>query len=268
LGGTSLVTLGISQNWDYVTNVLPSHALSELGSDAQLSLSVVLHALGASDRLAVIGGEVCYVFAALMGIAVAGSLSRRFDDGAFVVVVPGAMAVIGGVFMHVTQVSAAIPLALLLLSYTSPKRSLQMPAVILVLLSVPWWSLATPMALGTVTGCLLAAVVVACLVSQLSQNSLLAFALGASVFIGGTQIAHWYSLSNESFVPPEPLRISIDSRYAEASWAWENARYFSTGSLPAWLLRLPTWGGLLLLAGLSCAKAASPEVRKAQAVAA
>lgn len=250
LGCIAAATLGMGQNLEYLLAVLPAHAVSEIGSDAQLSASVLAHAFGASDALAVRVGEGSYAIAFVAGIYAAAALQRRYRDAAFLVLVPAAAAVIGGVFIHVTEVVAALPFALTLLRY-EPQNALVRACI--VLLAVPWWSLATPMVLGTQTGCILAAFVATFLIWQIYGRPLAALCVGLLVFTMSGLVTHWYSDVNAAFIPPHMPLPAIDGKYPEAGWAWENARYFSTGALPAWLLRLPTWCGLLALGAVAMA---------------
>lgn len=259
----SFAALGLERNVEYVTAVLPAHALSEIGSDAQLSLSAVLHALGLSDGVALRIGTLSYIALTVAATFLARSLRARFADNAFLVAVPAALSVIGGVFMHVTEIVLAIPLLLLLLKQPAIQR---IPLVIaLALLAVPWWSLATPMLLGASTGTLLAAVTVAYLVWYYSNaNAGVALLAGIATAFSVTALLQWHHVMSppHSLVHP-PLAV-VSSKYPETGWAWFNLVYMSTGSAPTWLLRSLTWIGLLLVASASYAIAA-PKRRIARA---
>jgi hypothetical protein len=237
------MTLGLHQNIEYLTSVLPAHALSEIRSDAQLSLAAVAYALGMRDGAAMRLGTVSFFAVTLAAVPLARVLARRFDDAAFVVAVPAALAVLGGVFMHVTELVAAVPLALLLVQRTASRR---WPAMLaLLLLAVPWWSLATPLLLGSVTGVLLSAVTVFYLVFAFAPSRPLiaaAVAVCAAVTVG--LILRWHDVTAVhtalSSVPDGIAR----SPYPETEWKWFNDTYMATGSAPSWLLRCASWAGL------------------------
>jgi hypothetical protein len=246
LAAASIFVLGPLANIEYVSTVLPAHALSELSSDAQLSMSVVVHALGFSSDAALRVGTLSFIAFATAGCIIAGALARKLGDYAFVVAVPAAFSVIGGVFIHVTDVAVAIPLVLLLLERNSAYRPVLVAA--LVLLSVPWWSLATPMLLGAMAGFAFASITATFLLWTYSARALTVFIGGVAAFALSMVVVLWYATSSDAITPIHFVTTSINPRYPEASWAIENARYLSTNAIPAWLLRIPTWTGLLLTA--------------------
>lgn len=259
LGMISLAAVGISANAEYLWAVLPAHALSEIGSDAQLSLTAVLHALGAPDAAALRAGTLSYVLIGIASAFGAKPMAKKFGDSAFVVAVPAAFAVLGGVFMHVTDLAAAVPLVFLLLSHSSAVRAVSTQA--LVLIAIPWWLLATPMLLGR-TGFSLAAITVTYLIWNYDRRSApFAFAAGLAVFFGASELVHWYAAASSAIVPVHGAGVRISSAYPEASWGWFNARLASTGVAASWLLRIPSWLGLLLLAYacLKCTRTRSAE---------
>lgn len=243
----SAAFLGVHGNLEYVLAVLPAHALSEIGSDAQLSLTAVLHALGVSDAIAVRTGSIAFAVATIAGVVFAGKAARRFNNAAFIPALPPAFAVMGGVFMHVTEVAAAIPLALLLVAHMPRLRPLLGWA--LILLAVPWWSLATPMLFGTSTGVMLAAVTVCYLSYCYTERGLLAAACVA-VLAGAatTLVLRWHDATAVHALVTSTPQAFLTAPYPEASWKWFNDEYMSTNSAASWLLRAGSWAGLLLLA--------------------
>jgi hypothetical protein len=128
----SLALGGIALNLEYFARALPAHALSELGSVIQFSLSSMLHNFGMTDRVALAIGSLQYALFIPAGIWLAHSLRR--DIPAVVVLVPMALAVTGGTYIHLSQVVAVLPLAFVIATYT---RSWIAWAGI-VLLTVPW----------------------------------------------------------------------------------------------------------------------------------
>lgn len=259
LAALAIATIGVQGNIEYAFAVLPAHALSEIGSDAQLGIAAVLHAVGMPAAGAVRAASVLFAAFAGTGLLLAGTLARRFRDDAFVVAVPAAIAVTFGVFMHVTEVAAALPLALLLRSHGAANRSLLTGAI--VLLAVPWWSLATPMLFGSATGTLLAAVTVFFLVYNLQEQRAATAACIALAAAGAlTLLLRWHDASAVHGAFAHVPQALLRAPYPEASWRWFNDAYMSTGSAPSWGLRAASWIGL----GLTGAAAIRP-VRKALA---
>jgi hypothetical protein len=260
----SVGVLGFAQNVEYVAKVLPAHALSEIGFDVQLSLSVVLHGLGLSDNVALRLGAASYIAMLVIAAYVARALAQRFSDNAFIVAVPAAFAVVGGVFMHVTEVAAAIPLVFLLQSHiVSSQRALP---VALALLAVPWASLPTPVFSSVMVGAALAATAVTYVIWEYCGNSAVVAAFsGAAAFAFAFAVAQWYVLQSNAFLPDQ-LRVSIPAMYPEASWSWFVQRYLSTATSSAWLLRVPTWAGLTLLASLALSQCFHKSSRVVQPV--
>lgn len=246
LAGVSIAMLGLAQNVQYVASVLPAHALSEIGSDAQLSLSAILHGLGMGDAAALKAGTVSFALITLLALAAAPMLARRFGDPAFIVAVPSALAVTGGVFMHVTEIAAALPLALLLIRYARAER--RIAVIALLLLAVPWWSLATPMLFGTATGVVLTGIALFYLIHQyVHVRPIGALALAILAGAGVSAVLRWHDMNAiHTALHAAPAAI-LGAVYPEASWKWFNDAYMSTGSGAAWLLRVATWMGLCLV---------------------
>ena len=110
----ALIAVGPHVLGSYFTSVLPVHALSELDNLGQDSLTTILHHLGLADGPAIHIGGLQYAVFAIVGIVFSGRLLRREHDASWAVVVPAAFAMIGGEFVHLSEVSMAIPLAAVL----------------------------------------------------------------------------------------------------------------------------------------------------------
>jgi hypothetical protein len=229
---------GLTQTIAYVTAVLPAHALAEVSRDNQYSLSTVLAALGVSDTSAVLAGSLSYAAMTALGVAVAVRLARRYDNVAFAALVPPAFALIGGTFVHTEAIAAAVPACLLAYSYAPAQRAWLFAA--LLLLAVPWM-MASSAALFLAP---LFPVAYIAYALWRERTIALAAAVGSLALIAGLfAIAQMpvHALAHPHVYPP------IDPKLAEASW-----RQFVLGNVtnrPAmWLLRLPTWIGLIALA--------------------
>lgn len=243
LAALSLVALGFPTNLEYFTSVLPAHALSEVARDTQFSLTAVLATLGAPQLLAVRAGMLWYALMIGIGVTVAGVLAKKTANYALLACVPPAFAVFGGTFIHITQMAAALPAAVLLPVYTQSKsRALAVAA--LLLLAVPWlWAVAPTLILAPF-------VPVAYLAWQYwarnARITLLA-AIAAALLLWG--------LSSLAAGAPHALHglhggaPAIDPRFAEAGWSAFTQKS-TTNTIAAWMLRIPTWGGLALVLAL------------------
>jgi hypothetical protein len=238
---------GLHTAVSYVTTVLPEHARSEIGSTAQYGLTWILHGVGASDSVAVTGGELSYAVMVLLGVLVAGQMLRRTADTAYVMLIPPAFAMLGGTFVHLTQIMIAIAPALLLYDRSRGPARLALGAAAL-LLAFPWaWILGQPplMAVFAIGAAGLAATA---LDADASVCLRVAF---ASVLIGGAIVVAGFHFG--AGVPAHVHGIAGASQgLAQAGWG-EYIRSQRSSSGPVWwIAKAPTWVGLILLP-LSCA---------------
>jgi hypothetical protein len=231
--------------FSYVRDVLPAHARAEIGSTAQYGMTWILHGLHASDKAAIAGGEVSYAIMTLLGILAARAFMVHSRDLAYAVLIPPAFAVLGGTFMHYTQIMVAIPAALLLLQNASG-RARRMFAAALLLLAVPWtWALGEPPLI--VLYALLAAAIAA-LVLRWNAAQTLRTSLGAALTTGVILIAgaHFGSGLHHA------RDLTLQGGLAQASWQAFVQSQRASSSVVWWIAKAPTWLGLLLLT-LGCA---------------
>lgn len=140
----SFVAVSPAVVFEYVARVLPAHARSEVGGfGAQYSLTSLLFALGVGADGAVRAGEISYVLTTFVGLYCTKRMSQDHGDVAYVVLLPAAFATFGGVFIHIHQMAAALPAALLLYAQLGRygRRSAVL-AMAVVLLAIPWESIA------------------------------------------------------------------------------------------------------------------------------
>lgn len=237
LGAGSLVTSGLLRSIAYVTAVLPAHALAEVSRDNQYSLSTVVAALGVPDAQAAALGTISYIVAALIGIVVGNRLARDYHDPAFVLLVPPAFTVLGGSFVHTGEIAIAAPACLLLFMRAERHRRLLLTA--LVLLAVPWM-------LATSAASFLAPLFPVAVLVYILGGRDRTLALGAAV-VSLVVIAALFLTALHSpthFVTQGVARPPIDPRLAETTWR-DFVLGNSTNRLATWLLRLPTWIGLI-----------------------
>lgn len=119
-------------NAEYLTSYLPAHAFSELGYVAQFGLSSMLHNFGVPDSAALAIGSAQYALFIIAGICLARSLRREIP--AMTVLVPMALAVTGGPYIHITQIAGVLPLAFVTASVTRSRVAWAGIA----LLTMPW----------------------------------------------------------------------------------------------------------------------------------
>ena len=245
LAGLSLLGGGVAHNVAYVTSVIPAHALSEISRDNQYSLSSVIAAFGVPDASAAFVGSVSYVVMAALGIVVGLRLARHFGDPALAIFVPPAFALLGGTFVHTAEIAAAVPACVALCTRAPVYRGWIVAA--LVLLAVPWM-------MATSAALFLAPIFPAAYLTYAfwhrDRKLALAVAVAAYAAIFGLFVL-------ASATPPHPSGIAralttIDPRLAEASWQ-QFVLGNSTNRLVMWLLRLPTWIGLIALAASAVA---------------
>jgi hypothetical protein len=260
LAALSVATLGVATNVEYFTSVLPAHALSEATRDTQYSLTAILSALGVAQSAAVRAGTLWYIVMLTVGAFVAGPLAKKTRNDAVLVCVPPAFAVFGGTFIHVTQIAAAVPAAVLAMNYAKrPYRELALLA--LVLLAVPWgWSISPALIVAPV-------IPIGYLAWRAMDRNLVAgllAAIGGAILLFGFQ--ELYTIAAPHFgahlTPPK-----IDGSLPEASWSGYS-RGNSSGTLAAWAVRLPTWLGLALLLGLLIRETKTPRWNRAAVAAA
>ena len=260
LGALSLAVLGPAVNLEYFTAVLPAHALSEATRDTQFSLTAVLCALGAGAQSAAKAGALWYAAMLVAGTYLAGRLAKRTGNDAYLVCVPPAFAVLGGTFIHITQIAAAVPAAVLLASMPGA-RYRRAGLIALLALAVPWvWAVSPAIVVAPL-------VPVAYLAWRYTNEN-----LAATLVAGLAAAALTFGLSELAAAAPHAAALThaaapaMDPRFAEASWSAFTSKS-SSGALASWMLRLPTWIALALLLGLLAGEARVPRPKDVPALA-
>lgn len=244
----SAAVLSRFTNVEYVTTVLPLHARAELSSDAQLSVSSLLHAFAVPDAAALALGTASYVAGAVAGIWLGRRLARAYRDPAFSVFTPAAFATLGGTFMHATELFAAIPLALLLLARGAVHRTALLGA--LVLIAIPW---ITAVEQGnTFAFASLGALIAGFIVWHDNPKHLPAALAIAALSFG--VLAESPSLY--AHLPHAATRMTpiLQWQYPQASWQRWIGQNLSAGNAAAWFLRALSWCGVGVLAAVSAAQ--------------
>ncbi len=238
--GLSVAAVGTNDTIEYVSTFLPLHAHAELYAADQYSLSHVLFLAGVAPNTAIALGGLEYVIAIGFGIAGAARLVSRGAPEALLVLLPVAVAMLGGSFIHSVEIAAALPAALVL----APRSVLARIAV--TLLAVPW----SPGTRGLIVLVAAAAIAVACIsVPKGFVMRRVRFAAAATlVVLAANVVLPVTTLSEKNIRANPPVTIAGDT---PSSVAWE----WGTRLKPAWsdtrprslLLKLPTWLALILL---------------------
>jgi hypothetical protein len=254
LTGASLWLVGPATALEYGRNVVPAHALSELANEKQFSLSYLAHRLGAGDELALRLGTLSYLAALALGCTIAAPLAQRLRSPGMIAALPPALALVGGPFLHIAQMPAALPCALLLHARVPALR--RALAAILILLAIPWVQFTT---LGTAFG-LLAAVAAAVLGRTLGGMRAVGIGVLTLVVIGF--VASLLGLVQAPVPDPDSLLAANYDPHALAETSWGlYVRTVAHANLLAFdLARVPTLASLLALAWFAIRLAARPSI--------
>ncbi len=207
---------GLARSIEYVANVLPAQERSEgLAFGAQYGLSASLAVLGVPKAVALTAGAVSYAIMAAVGMVLGRRAARRTGEPAFAVLAPITTVLIGGPYVHIHQMAAALPLAAYVLAARPAPPARIATAFAICCLAVPWQSV---IEIGPVM---------------------------AAVFPHTASAAH--------VAPGHVLdAFAARDRLAEDAWGgWAAAHiYDSRTPYEALLVKLPTWTGLVVLVSL------------------
>jgi len=239
----SVVVAGLPTTLEYVRGVVPAHALSEVANEKQLSLTYLLHRLGVPDAGALLAGDLWYLAMLAAGIGAAGVALRRGAGGAFVAVLPPLFAVVGGPFVHIAQMPAALPAALLLYVRAggTVRRTL---GLAIAALAVPWIQFANLGASFYALAALVCAIVLVQLVDRRPAVAGLA-AVGAILLLSAAT-----ALVRPDIGDALPaLAAQYDPRaLAETSWRIYVDAIGSANAAAFDLAKLPTVAGVVAVA--------------------
>ena len=137
LAAISVLAVGPRDAWAYLTIVLPAHAIAEIPSTNQISLTALLSSLGSPHSIALAAGTLSLVVMLVVGLVFAGRLAKSEPNDSLIITLPVALGIVGGIFMHVNQIDAALLGTLTLWSRAKP-RSRAAFAAISILIAIPW----------------------------------------------------------------------------------------------------------------------------------
>jgi hypothetical protein len=256
----SLVASGAQTSLEYIRAVVPAHALSEVANEKQFSLTYALHRVGLSDADALRAGELSYCVMVVLGLAAAGALAKR-TNGAAIVLIPPAFAVIGGPFVHIIQIAAAIPAALFVFANGSP-RARRVAGIAIVALAIPWIQFAN---LGT------AFVVFAAAAAALLANAFVDERPAVALVAAGATVAILEGVMAVT-VPNVPDAVPVlvanydPHALAETSWTLYVRTIGTVNAFAFDLAKVPTVAALLALGYATLVESFGSEVNPSVAI--
>jgi hypothetical protein len=258
LAGTlaSFAVAGIGTTLEYVRAVVPAHVLSEVVNEKQFSLTYAAHRLGLADAAAVRAGECWYAAMLVTGIILARIVAKRTGNNAALATIPPALTLLGGPFVHIAQMPAALPAAFVLYAGAGEKTRRVVGGAIVVL-AIPWIQFSN---LGSLF-LILAPLIVAILVATLIERRLGVVAAAAVVTLLFVEQL-MYAVTTAAPDATPLLLAQYDPRaLAEGTWSLyvhavgtANARAFDVAKIPTVL-------GLLTLAAAALRVALRPRDR-------
>ena len=127
-----VVTLGVAANLEYALSFIPAHEHAEIFARDQYSLTRLAYVLGASEHVASALGSLSYVVTIVLGVVVGNILGRRTEMRALFVLMPLALSMLGGPFVHDYEVTTALLAAIVL------ARNSVFARIAVALLSIVW----------------------------------------------------------------------------------------------------------------------------------
>ena len=204
--------------------------------------------MGASDPAALFLGGLAYAAFVVVGIVVAYRLRRSLGEDAFLIVIPAAFAVLGGVFIHITQVASALPAGLLL--HVKDQRRSPMLSWGIMLLAVPW---SASIDLEYVQ--LFVALSIAVLSWYFLENATLAMqaaAIQVAAFMGCSYIFRIEHVSDAATISHARFvwkhLAAPSSALSDDAWHSYVSEVFSKHATLFLFLKIPTWVGLATIA--------------------
>lgn len=241
---------GIQRNLEYITAVLPAHALSDVADVGQFSATVLAHVAGFADRVTVRIGTAWYLLSCIAGIVTAFALRRTTNRDAAIALLPMAFAVFGGAYVHWQQVVAAIPALVVFAAYGRERSPLY--AAALVGLAIPWlyvvgWGFLIPGAVA------IAALLVCDIVRP---QPLVAGVVVAGMFLALLLCNH--ALAHGAAQPPFVASTAANA-WADDSWGdYVRARIPIGNAMFLWL-HVPTWLALVATLAIGVRAARPPK---------
>lgn len=242
LGGIGAATIGFSGVAEYVARVLPAQAAAETAYVYQYSLTYLLRTLGSPPGPALVLGDVSYAGMLALGVWLGRRVAQSLGRRELIAYLPGACSVIAGPYVHMVDLSFAIP-ATLVLAHALQGRAKNLAIVALSLLAVPWILVWITKKLFLTT-----LFVVAALLLRLHAGRGVAIGAFASI------AASIYLLE---LVPPAALVATTLGSFSPndlAQRAWHAyVTQLGRGSFTWLVVKVPTWAALVAMLAASVA---------------
>jgi len=247
----SLGTLGVSANFEYFREIVPLQIAAEAPASNQMSLTWILYWMGVSQTLAIKLGVFSYYVAVAAGVWLAGRCARAAKAPELIVLVPPAIAVIGGPFIHSVQTGVAILPALYFAGRVPRYAGYAWAAI--VSFGLEWYSLnyfTSPWSLVRLESIAILIVVAA---YALRSRPLAARAAATSAavvlyIVLSTALLHVPMLGVRMADPPAQYEASIGDRirYSVGEWGVSVRQRPATNvsSTRTFFVKLPFWLGL------------------------
>lgn len=249
----SIAALGVHGNLEYASVVLPAHVASELPNVVQFSLSAVLYQLGATSGVALLCGRLSWLIALALAFWFARSAAARRQPEIALLAAP-AFAVVGGPFLHFDHIALAAPAALWLAMHAESGRPLRV-TTLLALVFAPLFIFGHiySMVLVPLIACWLGRDVYGNLSAGIRVAALATTAMAALAIA-----AVWSGAASHAVAPA----YAVSSPLAQTLWSREVASHLAMSGWAVWLVKAPTWFGILATAAAlaSLARARQPDL--------
>lgn len=230
----ALATVGSGGVVEYLGRVLPGQAAAETHYLYQYSLTYLLARMGLNGSPALIAGQLSYLALAAFGVWLGARLSNALGRRELLAYLPAACSIAGGAYVHMVDLSIAIPAALVLATNLRGRQR-TIAALAVAFLAVPWIGVWITKKLF-----LASLFVVAALLWRLRVGAVVAL-----VTLGAVAVTiYLFELS-----PPAPFSLMAATPSfgpdALAQDAWRATVAAIDDPSPLWLLiKLPTWTAL------------------------
>ncbi len=241
---------------EYLTAVLPLHAFAEIPRTTQYSATWIAFEAGLRPQAALLAGEIVFALMLVFGVVAARMLAKRWSEPALLAIVPPAFAVMGGTFVHASQIVLATPFAAYLAVHRrGPLRAAG--AIACAVLAVPWLQGGQQQ-----TIVLIGVLLCGAIVFYATREA----ALAMRTALGAMALAVLLLIVNRHPAPPPhaavPASLST-SPLASADWGRYIWSEQSVAAPQVWIAKMPSWLAMLLLIG-SVAYAIANEKRIAR----
>ena len=237
----SIATLGWGGNAEFLQTVLPAHARSEVLAGDQYSLTWVLQEIGFPAELALRAGGISYIVMLACGLFLARRWARSLKSRELIVVLPAAVVLIGGVFIHDIQMVIALPAAIIIAARSTGTRS-SLGFLGVLLIAIPWGSL-----LGHAGTLALLSIA---LIAALSLGGRFGRTTWARAASAGAATAVVLSLASMATPPAPPLSLpALRTPDAQAAANWQ--QYIEGNTVPSTPAsvgrKLLVWSGFVVM---------------------